>query len=82
MADVNEVRAPDGLVCEIVRSAWGFSPTRWNGPIDGSNYVPKEPSPGMRAHIFGTAEAAMMAAYRERVQQQLAAKSLGEGGPI
>ena len=71
-----EVRAPDGLICRVAHSAVGYSPIRWNGHIDGSVYVPKEPSAGLRAHVFATAQAAMMAAYRERLQQEQAIKSL------
>ena len=78
MPNAIELRAPDGLICVIVRSARGFSPTGWNARMDGSVHVPKEPSAGLRAHVFSTAHAAMMAAYRERLQQQQAIKSLGE----
>jgi hypothetical protein len=78
MLDPIDVRAPDGLICQIARSASGFSPIRWNVQIDGSIYMPKEPSAGLKAHVFPTAHAAMMAAYRERLQQEQAIKILGE----
>jgi hypothetical protein len=80
MSNAIEVRAPDGLICQVVHSARGFSPIRWNAWMDGSIYVPREPSAGLKAHAFSTAHAAMMAAYRERLQQEQAIKSLGEEG--
>ena len=74
-----EVRAPDGLICLVDHVATGFCPIRWDTRgRDSSIYVPKEPSAGLKEHVFATAEAAMMAAYRERLQQEQAIKSLGE----
>ena len=78
MPEAIEVRAPDGLTCQIAHSAKGFSPIRWNAVTDGTTYVPRRPSAGLRAHVFATAHAAMMAAYRERLQQEQAIKSLDE----
>ena len=63
------MRAPDGLICQIARSASGFFRSAGMFQIDGSIYMPKEPSAGLKAHVFPTARAAMMAAYRERLQQ-------------
>lgn len=78
MPNAIEVRAPDGLICVVISSARGFSPSHWNAHVDGSVYVPKEPSHGLKGHGFSTAHAAMMAAYRERLQQEQAIKSLDE----
>jgi hypothetical protein len=72
------VTAPDGLICQVVHTARGFSPRRWSAHTDGKVYVPREPSAGLRAHAFPTARAAMMAAYRERLQQEQALRQLDD----
>jgi hypothetical protein len=46
--------------------------------MDGKVYVPRKPSAGLRAHVFSTAHAAMMAAYRERLQQEQALRQLDD----
>jgi hypothetical protein len=71
------LKAPDGITCEIARTARGFSPRRWRVHVDGGIYAPREPSAGLKAHVFSSARAAMMAAYRERRQQEEALRHLG-----
>ena len=73
------VEAPDGMICEVVRAASRrFSPIRWKGLENGKTYVPKAPSAGLKAHRFSSARGAMMAAYRERLQQEEALRSAHE----
>jgi hypothetical protein len=76
MPNTIEVQAPDGLNCQVAHSVRGFSPIGWNPRVDGSIYIPREPSGGLKAHLFATSHAAMMAAHRERLQQEQAIEYL------
>ncbi len=65
------VVAPDGSICEVIHAAWGFSAVRWRAHIDdGTVSVPSEPSPALRRCLYSSPHDAMLAAYRERLQQE------------
>ena len=70
MESIVELLSPDGWICEVVHSApRAFSPIGWKPSRFAVPGDPRPPSAGMQAHAFATAEEAMMAAYRERLQR-------------
>jgi hypothetical protein len=70
MASIVELRAPDGWICEVVQSGSGaFSPAAWK-PSCSAGLGSLPPSAGMQVYAFATAQEAMMAAYRERLQRE------------
>jgi hypothetical protein len=72
-----DVRAPDGWICEVAEIRLGvYSPVRWKQPNGVADTSPALPSEGLRVYRFPTSEAAMMAAYQERLyRDQLKRKS-------
>ena len=72
-----DVEAPDGWVCEVAEIRLGvYSPVRWRQPNGVAGTSPALPSEGLRVYRFATSDAAMMAAYQERLyRDQLNRKS-------
>ena len=68
LAVTYQLKAPDSWTCEVHASATGsFSPMSWCAP-DGRTATVSE---GIRQHAFATADDAMMAAYRERLNRDV-----------
>jgi hypothetical protein len=71
------VEAPDGWICEVAEIRLGvYAPVRWKQPNGVADTSPAVPSEGLRVYRFATSDAAMMAAYQERLyRDQLNRKS-------
>jgi hypothetical protein len=61
------VRAPDGWICVVAQDGDVFLPVQWRDALDRTHT--DAPSPGLREHPFSSPEAAMDAAYRERLSR-------------
>jgi hypothetical protein len=72
MSSTIDVEAPDGWICEVVDDGEGsYIPVCWKP--SSISWAPEDlaqPSPGLRRYIFCSAEEAMMAAFRERLQRE------------
>jgi hypothetical protein len=72
MESIVELLAPDGWICEVVRSgSSAFSPAAWKPSRSAALGGTRPPSAGMQVYAFATPQEAMMAAYRERLQREV-----------
>jgi hypothetical protein len=68
MFETIDVKAPDGWICVVAEIRLGvYSPVRWKQPNGVPDTSPPLRSEGLRIYRFATSEAAMMAAYQERL---------------